>query len=59
MMVLHGEQDFHFHAPIEPGTTLVTRAAPIGVQPRSSGVTVTVKGETRDRRRTSCSSSST
>jgi acyl dehydratase len=49
MMVVHGEQDFHFHKPIEPGRTLVTRAAPIGVQPRSSGVTVAVKGETRDR----------
>lgn len=49
MMVLHGEQDFHFHKPIRPDTTLVTRAMPIGVQPRSSGVTVTVKGETRDK----------
>lgn len=46
MMVLHGEQDFHFHRPIEPGMKLVTRAAAIGVQPRSSGVTVVVKGET-------------
>lgn len=49
MMVLHGEQDFHFHAPIRPDTTLVTRAIPIGVRGRSSGVTVTVKGETRDK----------
>jgi acyl dehydratase len=49
MMVLHGEQDFHFHRPIEPGTTLVTRAMPIGMQSRSSGVTVAVKGETRDK----------
>ena len=49
MMVLHGEQDFHFHRPIEPGMTLVTRAAPIGMRTRSSGVTVTVKGETRDK----------
>jgi acyl dehydratase len=48
MMVLHGEQDFHFHAPIVPGTTLSTRAAPIGMQPRSSGVTVVVKTETHD-----------
>jgi acyl dehydratase len=48
MMVLHGEQDFHFHAPILPDTTLTTRAAPIGLQPRSSGVTVVVKTETRD-----------
>jgi acyl dehydratase len=48
MMILHGEQDFHFHAPILPDTTLTTRAAPIGMQPRSSGVTVVVKTETRD-----------
>jgi acyl dehydratase len=48
MMILHGEQDFHFHAPILPDTTVTTRAAPIGLQPRSSGVTVTVKAETRD-----------
>ncbi len=48
MMVLHGEQDFHFHAPILPGTTVSTRAKPIGMHPRSSGVTVTVKSETHD-----------
>lgn len=48
MMVLHGEQDFHFHAPIVPDTTLSTRAATIGIQPRSSGVTVVAKTETRD-----------
>ena len=47
MMVVHGEQDFHYHAPIRPDTTLTTRATPIGVQARSSGVTVTVKSETR------------
>jgi acyl dehydratase len=46
MMVLHGEQDFHFHAPIRPDTTVTTRAAPIGLQPRSSGVTVTTKADT-------------
>jgi acyl dehydratase len=48
MMVLHGEQDFHFHAPILPDTKLTTRAMPIGMQPRSSGVTVVVKTETHD-----------
>jgi acyl dehydratase len=48
MRILHGEQDFHFHAPIRPDTTLTTKAAPIGVRGRSSGVTVVVKGETRD-----------
>jgi acyl dehydratase len=48
MMILHGEQDFHFHAPILPGTTVSTRAAAIGLRPRSSGVTVVAKAETRD-----------
>jgi acyl dehydratase len=48
MMVLHGEQDFHFHAPILPDTKVFTKSAPIGLHPRSSGVTVTVKSETRD-----------
>jgi acyl dehydratase len=48
MMILHGEQDFHFHAPILPDTTVQTRAAAIGIQPRSSGVTVTVKADTHD-----------
>jgi acyl dehydratase len=49
LMGVHGEQDFHFHRPIAPDTTLVTRATLVGVQPRSSGVTVSVKGETRDK----------
>ncbi|HKO26928.1 MAG TPA: MaoC/PaaZ C-terminal domain-containing protein, partial [Solirubrobacteraceae bacterium] len=48
MMVLHGEQDFHFHAPIRPDTTLSTRAAAIGLKPRSSGVTVVAKADTHD-----------
>lgn len=48
MMVLHGEQDFHFHAPIRPDTTVTTRAAAIGLQPRSSGVTVVTKADTHD-----------
>jgi acyl dehydratase len=47
MMVLHGEQDFHFHRPIEPGMKLTTRSAAIGIQARSSGVTVVVKSETK------------
>ena len=50
MMIVHGEQDFHYHAPLRPDTTVSTRAAAIGLKPRSSGVTVTVKAETRDKR---------
>jgi acyl dehydratase len=49
MRVLHGEQDFFHHRPIEPGMTLSTRAAVVGIQPRSSGVTVVTKGETREK----------
>ncbi len=48
MMIVHGEQDFHFHAPLRPEMTVSTRAAAIGLQPRSSGVTVVVKADTRD-----------
>ncbi len=44
--VLHGEQDHHFHRPIEPGMTLSTVATPIGMRQRSSGVTVITKTET-------------
>lgn len=46
MMGVHGEQDFRFHRPIEPGMTLVTTATPVGFQARSSGVTVTVRAHT-------------
>jgi acyl dehydratase len=46
--ILHGEQDFHYHRPIEPGMTLATVATPIGMRQRSSGVTVVTKAETRE-----------
>jgi acyl dehydratase len=46
--ILHGEQDFHFTRPIEPGMTLETVATPIGMRQRSSGVTVVTKAETRE-----------
>jgi acyl dehydratase len=46
--ILHGEQDFHFHRPIEPGMTLSTAATPVGMRQRSSGVTVVTKAETRE-----------
>ena len=46
--ILHGEQDFHYHRPIEPGMTLSTVAAPIGMRQRSSGVTVVTRAETRE-----------
>jgi acyl dehydratase len=46
--ILHGEQDFHYHRPIEPGMTLSTTATPIGMRQRSSGVTVITRAETRE-----------
>src|SRR3954451_21921474 len=46
--ILHGEQDFHYRRPIEPGMTLSTTAAPIGMRQRSSGVTVVTRAETRE-----------
>jgi acyl dehydratase len=49
MMGVHGEQDFRFHRPIEPGTTVVSKAVALGFHARSSGVTVVVKAETRDK----------
>jgi acyl dehydratase len=46
--ILHGEQDFHFHRPIEPGMKLETVSTPIGMRQRSSGVTVVTRSETRE-----------
>ena len=46
--ILHGEQDFHFHRPIEPGMELTTVSTPIGMRQRSSGVTVVTRAETSD-----------
>ena len=52
--ILHGEQDFHYHRPIEPGMTLSTTATPIGMRQRSSGVTVVTRAETREPAASSC-----
>ena len=46
--ILHGEQDFHFHKPIQPGMDLQTTSTPIGMRQRSSGVTVVVRSDTCD-----------
>jgi acyl dehydratase len=35
--IVHGEQDFHFHRPIYPGDTLVSRAKMIGYQGLEKG----------------------
>ena len=47
--ILHGEQDFHYHRPIEPGMELSTTATPIGMRQRSSGVTVVTRTDTREK----------
>jgi acyl dehydratase len=44
--ILHGEQDFTYHRPIEPGMKLSSVATPVGMRQRSSGVTVVVRTET-------------
>ncbi|MFI6997474.1 MaoC/PaaZ C-terminal domain-containing protein [Nocardia sp. NPDC050175] len=46
LRILHGEHDFRFHRPIEPGETLAVRARPIGIEGKSSGVVVTSHIET-------------
>ncbi|WP_322766813.1 MaoC/PaaZ C-terminal domain-containing protein [Frankia sp. Cr1] len=46
MSGLHGEQDFRFHRPIEPGMRLISRAFGVGFRPVGAGVTITVKGVT-------------
>ena len=46
MTVVHGEQDFRFHAPIVPGQTLLSRGGVVGVHGTSTGVQVIVKGVT-------------
>lgn len=44
---VHGQQEFRYHRPIEPGQTLVSRAVPLGVAARSTGAVVLGKAETR------------
>ncbi|MTE11690.1 MaoC/PaaZ C-terminal domain-containing protein [Nocardia aurantiaca] len=45
--VVHGEQDFHFHRPIRPGDTLVSRAKAIGFEGKDNGSTITILIECR------------
>jgi acyl dehydratase len=48
MMALPTAADFHFHAPLLPDTTVVTRAAATGMQTEPGGVTVSVEAHTHD-----------
>ncbi|MFE3445302.1 MaoC/PaaZ C-terminal domain-containing protein [Nocardia sp. NPDC059180] len=44
---VHGEQDFHFHRPIRPGETLVSRAKMIGYEGLDNGTRAVVQVECR------------
>jgi len=45
---VHGEHDLYVERPIRPGMTLLTEVGLVGVQPRSTGTTVTIRANTRD-----------
>ena len=47
---VHGEHDLYVEHPIRPGMTLLTQVALVGVHPRSTGTTVTIRANTRDDR---------
>jgi acyl dehydratase len=43
MMIVHGEQDMHFHQPLVPGTTLVSRSEAHSWRVGGSGTRFTIK----------------
>lgn len=48
MMIVHGEQDMHFHRPLVPGMTLSTTAEAYSVRVGGSGTRFTVKVTSTD-----------
>jgi acyl dehydratase len=48
MMIVHGEQDMHFHQPLIPGRSITTEASAHSVRVGSSGTRLTVKVASRD-----------
>ena len=48
MMIVHGEQDMHFHQPLNPGRSISTVASPYSVRVGSSGTRCTIKVEATD-----------
>lgn len=48
MMVVHGEQDMHFHKPLVPGMTLRTQAEALSVRVSGSGTRLAVKVTSTD-----------
>jgi acyl dehydratase len=48
MMIVHGEQDMHFHQPLIPGTTLHTTATAHSVRVAKSGTRYTIQVDAKD-----------
>ena len=48
MMVVHGEQDMHFHQPLVPGMQLSSVASPFNIRVGGSGTRLTVKIDATD-----------
>ncbi|HZQ28386.1 MAG TPA: MaoC/PaaZ C-terminal domain-containing protein [Acidimicrobiales bacterium] len=48
MMIVHGEQDMHFHQPLVPGRTITTVADTYSVRVGGSGTRLTVRVVSRD-----------
>ena len=48
LMIVHGEQDMHFHQPLAPGMTIVTAAEPYSVRVGPTGTRSTLRLESRD-----------
>jgi acyl dehydratase len=48
MMIVHGEQDMHFHQPLVPGRTLKTEAKAYSVRVGGSGTRLTVRVTSAD-----------
>jgi acyl dehydratase len=46
--VVHYEQDFVLHRPLEPGTTVVSQATPVALLARPNGTSLVIHVETRD-----------
>src|SRR5438477_8991089 len=48
MMIVHGEQDMHFHQPLVPGTKLTTKATAHSVRVSGSGTRYTIQVDSTD-----------
>jgi acyl dehydratase len=48
MMIVHGEQDMHFHQPLVPGTKLTTSATAHSVRVGGSGTRFTIQVDAKD-----------